>query len=566
MQPLIEISDFSLAFKVYGGLRQVLHQVTLQIHPGERVALIGESGSGKSVTSKMLMGTLNRSQIVVNGGDIKVGGESLLTMAEGKREALKGSVMSMIQQDPQTSFNPVFKISTHLNDIMKFVEKTSGVKYSRAARKAHILSVLEKVKLADTERVYNAYPWQLSGGMRQRVLIAMALLHPTKLLIADEPGTALDVTTQDEIIKLINQLVRDEQLALLMITHNLGVVRKTADRVYVMQHGRIVEHGDVNAIFQAAKHAYTQRLFDSVPRLYTPGVNASYERLNASASPASAPLVRFVETCKTFAGKKDWLGRSSDSVKAVKPINLTINHGDTFGLAGESGSGKTTLARMLMGILPCSDGNIMIESKPIATWRASQANRHSIQMVHQNPAASLNPRRTIAQTLAVPLKFISAKSDVRSEIARLLALVELPLEYADMYPSSLSGGQKQRVAIARALAANPKIMVLDEPTSALDVSVQKSVIELLQKLQRELGLTYLFISHDLSLMRQFCNRVAVMYRGELLEVGTTHTLFECPSHNYTRALIRAIPVVSDEEERHKPYVSDADVKAVLASA
>ncbi|SDG76234.1 peptide/nickel transport system ATP-binding protein [Vibrio xiamenensis] len=559
MQPLIEISDFSLAFKVYGGQRQVLHRISLHIHPGERVALIGESGSGKSVTSKMLMGTLNSQQIVINSGDIKVDGESLLSMEHSKRESLKGSVMSMIQQDPQTSFNPVFRIRTHLNDIMKFVEKTSGVKYTRAERKAHILAVLDKVKLTDTERVYNAYPWQLSGGMRQRVLIAMALLHPTKLLIADEPGTALDVTTQDEIIKLINQLVEDEQLALLMITHNLGVVRKTADRVYVMQHGRIVEHGSVANIFDRAKHSYTQRLFDSVPRLYAP---------NQEPKPPSskAPLVRFVETCKTFHGKKDWRGRVTSQVKAVKPLNLSINQGDTFGLAGESGSGKTTLARMLMGIIDCTDGNIMIEAKPLATWRANQANRHSIQMVHQNPAASLNPRRTIAQTLSVPLKYIGKSQDIDGEIRRLLELVELPQEYAEMYPSSLSGGQKQRVAIARALAANPKILVLDEPTSALDVSVQKSVIELLERLQSDLGLTYLFISHDLSLMRQFCNRVAVMYRGELLEVGDTQTLFDMPNHNYTRALIRAIPVISEEEERHKPYVSDADAKAALASA
>ncbi len=559
MKPLVEINDFSLAFRVYGGTRQVLHHLSMEIYPGERVALIGESGSGKSVTSKMLMGTLNEDQIQILGGDIHVEGQSLLNMAGNQREGLKGTVMSMIQQDPQTSFNPVFKISTHLNDIMQFVERTTGVRHSKAQRKAHICRVLEKVKLPDVERVYHAYPWQLSGGMRQRVLIAMALLHPTKLLIADEPGTALDVTTQDEIIKLINQLVKEEQLALLMITHNLGVVRKTADRVYVMQHGRIVEHGYVDTIFQSAQHSYTQRLFDSVPRLYSDEQPSQHD-----SKPQT--LVHFVETSKTFHGKKDWRGRVTQSVNAVKPLNLTIHRGDSFGLAGESGSGKTTLARMLMGIIDSSDGNIMVESKPLATWRADKANRHSIQMVHQNPAASLNPRRTIAQTLAVPLQFIGNSKRRAQEIKRLLDLVELPEEYAQMYPSSLSGGQKQRVAIARALAANPTIMVLDEPTSALDVSVQKSVIELLKKLQRDLGLTYLFISHDLSLMRHFCNRVAVMYRGELLEVGETQALFAEPTHNYTRALIRAIPVISEDEERHKPYLSDADAQAVLQSA
>ncbi len=562
MQPLVEITDFSLAFKVYGGTRQVLHNISLHIQPGERVALIGESGSGKSVTSKMLMGTLNPQQIIVRSGDNKVAGESILTMKEAQREGLKGSLMSMIQQDPQTSFNPVFKISSHLCDIMRFVERISGQRLSKAQRKAHILSVLEKVKLPDVERVYNAYPWQLSGGMRQRVLIAMALLHPTKLLIADEPGTALDVTTQDEIIKLINHLVQDEQLALLMITHNLGVVRKTADRVYVMQHGRIVEHGSLQAIFREAQHSYTQRLFASVPKLYSGEV----QHVKAEQGEKPQPLVHLVALSKTFVTKTDWRQRPLATVQAVKPLSFVINRGDTFGLAGESGSGKTTLARMVMGLIESTDGNIMIESKPLATWRKSSDNRHSIQMVHQNPAASLNPRRTIAQTLAIPLKYIGHSHDIDAEVQRLLALVELPAEYAQMYPSSLSGGQKQRVAIARALAAKPKIMVLDEPTSALDVSVQKSVIELLQKLQRDLGLTYLFISHDLSLMRNFCNRVAVMSRGELLEVGETQQLFNEPKHNYTRALIRAIPVLSDEEEQHKPYLSDADAHAVLQSA
>ena len=566
MTSLVEIRDLSLAFKVYGGSRQVLHNVSLSIQPGERVALIGESGSGKSVTSKMLIGTLNMDHVQILNGDILIEGRSIKSMSEAERESLKGSVMSMIQQDPQTSFNPVFRVRDHLSDIMKFVERTTGKPLAKAERKAHIIEVLRKVKLNDPERVYNAYPWQLSGGMRQRVLIAMALLHPTKLLIADEPGTALDVTTQDEIIKLINQLVEDEQLALLMITHNLGVVRKTADRVYVMQHGRIVEHGSLDAIFRHARHSYTQRLFDSVPKLYDPEMG-KVTRLRDEKV-----MVKVVEVSKTFVTKKDWRQRPIESVQAVKPLSLSIHQGDTFGLAGESGSGKTTLARMIMGIIDNTDGNILLESMPLKSWRAKVKNRHSIQMVHQNPAGSLNPRRTIAQTLAIPLKFIGGENGIASqkeldqEVERLLALVELPAEYAQMYPSSLSGGQKQRVAIARALAAKPKILVLDEPTSALDVSVQKSVIELLQKLQRELGLTYLFISHDLSLMRNFCNRVAVMYRGELLEVGPTEQVFVNPKHNYTRALIRAIPVLSDDEEQHKPYLSDDDAATILQSA
>ncbi len=553
---LIEINNLNLAFKVYGGTRKVLHNVSINIKPGERVALIGESGSGKSVTSKFLIGTLNDNQVIIESGELKVNGKDALSMSSMEREALKGSVMSMIQQDPQTSFNPVFRVGTHLDDIMKAGDKLMKISSNAATRKAHILDVLRKVKLLDPERVYNAYPWQLSGGMRQRVLIAMALLHPTKLLIADEPGTALDVTTQDEIIKLINQLVIDEELALLMVTHNLGVVRKTADRVYVMQHGRIVEHGMVKEIFANPQHPYTIRLFNAVPKLY---VSSESARANND----DAVLVNLVDVEKRFVTKKNWKGKVIDEVAAVKPLSLEINKGDTFGIAGESGSGKTTLARMIMGIIESTSGSIMIENRHLEIWRQKRENRHSIQMVHQNPAASLNPRRTIGQTLEVPLKFIAQSEKRKQEVERLLTLVELPLEYADMYPSSLSGGQKQRVAIARALAANPKILVLDEPTSALDVSVQKSIISLLEKLQTQLGLTYIFISHDLSLMRNFCNRVAIMFRGQLIESGDTKQIFEQSTQLYTRALIRAIPVVSDDEEQHKPEISDEDAMRVL---
>lgn len=553
---LIEINNLNLAFKVYGGTRKVLHNVSINIKPGERVALIGESGSGKSVTSKFLIGTLNDSQTIVESGELKVNGKDALNMSDGERESLKGSIMSMIQQDPQTSFNPVFRIGTHLDDIMKAGDKLMKISSSAAARKSHIFDVLKKVKLLDAERVYSSYPWQLSGGMRQRVLIAMALLHPTRLLIADEPGTALDVTTQDEIIKLINQLVIDEELALLMVTHNLGVVRKTADRVYVMQHGRIVEHGAVKDIFANPSHPYTVRLFNAVPKLYV-------DSESAPANDEESVLVSLIDVEKRFITKKNWQGKVVDEVAAVKPLSLDIKKGDTFGIAGESGSGKTTLARMIMGIIESTSGSIMIENRQLETWRGKKENRHSIQMVHQNPAASLNPRRTIAQTLEVPLKFIAQSEKRKQEIERLLTLVELPLEYADMYPSSLSGGQKQRVAIARALAANPKILVLDEPTSALDVSVQKSIISLLEKLQQQLGLTYIFISHDLSLMRNFCNRVAVMFRGQLIESGDTKEIFEQSTQLYTRALIRAIPVVSDDEEQHKPEISDEDAIRVL---
>jgi peptide/nickel transport system ATP-binding protein len=408
--------------------------------------------------------------------------------------------------------------------------------------------------------VLRSYPFQLSGGMRQRVLIAMALMHRPKLLIADEPGTALDVTTQDEILRLLNQLVAEERLTLIMVTHNLAVVRQTADYVYVMQAGRIVEHGAVRDIFSAPRMPYTQRLLEAIPPLYGPRV----ERRQARGSEA---VVRASDVVKRFVAPKRWLEPARPAVTAVRNANLTICRGDIFGIAGESGSGKTTVARMVMGLASPTSGRIEIDGRPVEAWRKDPAFRRRIQIVYQNPASSLNPKRTVAETLSVPLAFSGAieKSRRPQRTRELLERVELPASFAERYPHQLSGGQKQRVAIARALAVEPEIIVLDEPTSALDVSVQKTVIDLLLRLREELGLTYIFISHDLSLMRNFCNRIAVMFRGEICEQGATEEVFDNPRHPYTRALIASVPVLTDAEERAKPSVTLEERRAVLAS-
>ncbi|WP_425961702.1 ATP-binding cassette domain-containing protein [Rhizobium nepotum] len=536
-EPLLKVENLNVTFTNYGRTRQVLRNVAFTVAAGERVALIGETGSGKSVTAKTIIGTLPKNAAITSGA-IVIDGRDVLAMPRREREALKGTAFSLIMQDPLSSFNPVFKIGTHLDDVMRFADKRDGINSSKAERRTRIAAVLRRVQLGDTERVMNAYPSELSGGMRQRVLIGLALLHQPKLLIADEPGTALDVTTQDEILNLINQLVAEENMALLMITHNLGVVRKVADRVVVMHHGDIVETGPCAQILHAPAADYTRSLLDAVPPLYGP-------RVTDLAQSIRSPII-------TIEGLNKIYGRRN-GYHAVRDVNLTLKDGEIFGLAGESGSGKTSVARMIMGLSRPTSGNLVIDAP------SPGPGKRLTQIVYQNPGTSLNPKHTVRQTLSLPLKSIGMDGEGReNRMQELMGLVRLPQSYLGKYPHELSGGQKQRVAIARALAAEPKILILDEPTAALDVSVQKTVIDLLLQLREELGLTYLMISHDLSLMRNFCSRIAVMLRGEIVEEGVTSAVFAEPKHPYTRALIAAIPVVTDEEERLKPTVTEEE--------
>ncbi|MEO3388065.1 ABC transporter ATP-binding protein [Mesorhizobium sp. CAU 1741] len=554
MTNLLDVTGLNLAFNTYGRRHHILKDVALSIPQGGRVALIGETGSGKSVTSKAILGTLPRNADV-ESGEILFRGDNVLAMPRGRRDALKGTAFSVIMQDPLSSFNPVFKIGRHLDDVMYYADRRLSQNSSAAERRQRIFEVLRKVQLDDPQRIVAAYPAQLSGGMRQRVLIALSLLHQPDLLIADEPGTALDVTTQDEIMKLINRLVSDNGLSLLMITHNLGVVRQMADDVYVMRHGEIVEHGRLAEIFSNPRQPYTRQLIDAIPPLYGDRVE--------DQKPADAePIVEMRSVTKVFE-QKPLIGKATRHV-AVSDVTLAVRRGEVFGLAGESGSGKTTVARMIMGLIDATEGSVTVDGKAVEDERGSDAFRRKIQIVYQNPGTSLNPKRTVGQTLRVPLAFAGMRGKALDDrIVELLRLVDLPANYVGQYPHELSGGQKQRVAIARALAADPEIIVLDEPTSALDVSVQQNVIALLTRLREELGLTYLFISHDLSLMRNFCSRIAIMLRGEIVEAGEPRTVFEAPQHPYTRALIAAVPVISDEEEKRKPQVSDEERKRYL---
>ncbi len=560
MSALLDIRDLSIGFVAYGRHRRVLHDVSMRVDEGERVSLIGQSGSGKTVTMRTIIGTLPMPPGKVEKGSIHYDGRSLLDLSPPERNRLKGTGISIVLQDPMLSFNPVLTIGRQMDDIIRYADIRLGQNRSKVDRRAHMIDTLRKVQLTDGGRILNSYPMMLSGGMRQRVLIGMALLNKPRLLIADEPGTALDVTTQDEILALLNRLVAEEGLSLLLITHNLGVVREMADRVYVMERGRIVETGTRDDIFHAPKHPYTRKLMAAVPPLYG-------DQVRTVTHTATGPLLTIGKVSKRFRTRAGLFNRVTGEVQAVRDVSLRVDKGDIFGVAGESGSGKTTLAKMVMGLTPPTSGEISIDGRPVSEFAGTRAFRKLIQIVYQNPGSSLNPRRTVADQLAVPLKFTGeGRTAIARRIGELLELVDLPQSYGSMYPHELSGGQKQRVAIARALSVNPRILVLDEPTSALDVLVQSTVIDLLNRLRDEFDLTYLFISHDLSLMRNFCNRVAVMLRGEVVETGAVGAIFDAPTHPYTRALLSAIPVISPEEEARKPKVTKEERARVLATS
>ena len=559
--PILEVSSLNLSFTTYGRRAQVLHDVSLSVSKGERVALIGQSGSGKTVTMRAIIGTLPMPPANIESGSISFEGRDLLNLTKPERNRIKGTGISIILQDPLLSFNPVLTIGRQMDDILRYAEIRLGQRQGASQRKALILKTLSKVQLPQGVQIFDAYPMMLSGGMRQRVLIAMALLNKPRLLIADEPGTALDVTTQKEILNLLNKLVKDEELSLLLITHDLGVVREISDRVYVMERGHIVETNTNEEIFSNPVHPYTQKLMACVPALYGERVR------EVKNDQPGRPKIQVAAITKDFTRRSGFFKRTRSSVRAVNSVNLEIESGDVFGIAGESGSGKTTLAKMLLGLHLPSSGQIKIDGRPINDFSDAKEFRKLIQIVYQNPGSSLNPKRTVTQQLAVPLTFTNhSKASIMTRTAELLEMVDLPPSYASMYPHELSGGQKQRVAIARALSVNPKILVLDEPTSALDVLIQNTVIDLLLKLRQELDLTYVFISHDLSLMRNFCNRVAIMFRGEICEQGLTRDVFANPKHAYTRALLSSIPVISEREERLKPKITTAERQAVLASS
>jgi microcin C transport system ATP-binding protein len=527
MSPLLEVCDLSVSFAVEGREIEAVRRASFQIERGESVALVGESGSGKSVTALSIMQLLPYPTARHPSGSIVFQGQELVGAPEATMRRVRGDRIAMIFQEPMTSLNPLHTIDKQVNEVLRLHKRLS-----RPAARARTLELLRLVGLPEAERRLDAYPHQLSGGQRQRVMIAMALANEPDLLIADEPTTALDVTIQAQILTLLRELQAKFGMALLLITHDLGIVRRMAERVCVMSTGEIVEAGATREIFEAPAHPYTRRLLAAEPRAM------------ARAPRADAPAVMEAQDVRVwFPIRRGLLRRTVGHVKAVDGVSVTVREGQTVGVVGESGSGKTTLGLALLR-LQASRGRIRFGGRDIhgVSPRALRPLRREMQVVFQDPFGALSPRMSIAQIVGEGLGVhgIGATADERRDLIDG-ALTEVGLDPAlrDRYPHEFSGGQRQRIAIARALVLKPRFVVLDEPTSALDMSVQAQVVDLLRELQARHRLAYLFISHDLKVIRAVSDEILVMRDGRVVEQGSTARIFEQPAQAYTRALMAA---------------------------
>lgn len=513
--------------------KQILKGISFEIQAGETLCLVGESGSGKSVSSLTTMGLLPPNSLRVTGGRVLLDGEDLLQATPKRLSALRGSQMAMIFQEPMTALNPVLTVGKQLDEVL-----ACHTQLSSSVRRSEVLDALKQVHLPDIQRIYTSYPHQLSGGQRQRIMIAMALLLKPRLIIADEPTTALDVTTQHQILKLIRELQQKHGTAVLFITHDMGVVVDIADRVCVMSAGTIVEQGAVHQVLSSPKEAYTHRLLTAVPSL-TP----------RPPRPTRGPrrVLDVSELAKEFASARSlfsWFRRKQTGTRAVNNVSFQLLEGRTLGIVGESGSGKSTLARCVMRLISPTGGSVRISGQDIADLspRSLKPHRARIQMVFQDPYRSLNPRLTIGQSLIEgPMNYGKPRQAALLQAEELLQLVGLPSDAIERFPHQFSGGQRQRIAIARALAMEPDVIVADEAVSALDVSVQAQVLALFDDIQQRLGVAVLFITHDLRVAAQICDDVLVMQRGQVVEYGPTQQVLGNPQAAYTRQLIDAAP-------------------------
>ncbi|MBD9528520.1 ABC transporter ATP-binding protein [Paracoccus sp. PAR01] len=524
---IVQIED--LVVETAGKTRfPVLKGVSLNIRRGETVCLVGESGSGKSVTSLATMGLLPKDALVVRSGTIRLKGENLLALSPSAMKDRRARDLAMIFQEPMTALNPVMKVGAQITEVLDLHSRMGT-----AEKRARVIDIMEQVHLPDVQRIYDSYPHQLSGGQRQRIMIAMALILEPALLIADEPTTALDVTTQKQILSLIAELQEKHGTAVLFITHDMGVVAEIADRVCVMRHGEILESGPIREVLEQPKHVYTRALLGSVPSLVP-------REARDDASGASVIAARNLG--KTYH-TGSFLGKKSQ-VRASFGVNFDLSPGQTLGIVGESGSGKTTVARSIMRLIEPTEGQILLDGDDIAhlSPSAMKPKRKKLQVVFQDPFRSLNPRWTIARSMTEgPLNYGMSRADALAEAKRLLKIVSLPEDALGRYPHQFSGGQRQRIAIARAVMLKPDVLVADEAVSALDVSVQAQVLDLLAELQRQTGIAIIFITHDLRVAAQICDEVLVMKRGEVVEQGPASRVLHQPQHDYTRALIDAAP-------------------------
>lgn len=571
-QRIIEVNHLSVDFHAHNRVVNAVKDLSFSVNQSETLAIVGESGSGKSVTSLALM------RLVQYGGGIIKNGQMLLqrspssrldlaTASQSQMRTIRGADVAMIFQEPMTSLNPIFQVG---EQIAESVRLHQGVSQKEAMNRA--LQMLDQVRIADAKNVLYRYPHQLSGGMRQRVMIAMALACKPKLLIADEPTTALDVTIQAQIIQLIRELQQEMGMGVIFITHDMGVVAEIADRVLVMLRGEQVETGTAEQIFSAPQHAYTKALLAAVPRLgsmtgtdlparfptldnpylyETQGKNA--DQPSDKAPDYSKPILQVKGLSTRFDIRSGIFNKATHRVHAVEKVNFELFPGETLSIVGESGCGKSTTGRSLLRLVESQEGEIIFDGHAIqhAKGQALQHLRRNIQFIFQDPYASLDPRMTVGYSIIEPLLIhkLMSHNDAQKRMSELLEKVGLPASAAQRYPHEFSGGQRQRICIARALAMNPKIVIADESVSALDVSIQAQIVNLLIDLQQELGVAFLFISHDMAVVERISHRVAVMYLGQVVEVGTRRDIFENPQHPYTRRLLSAVPI-ADPTRRH----------------
>ena len=526
--PVLDVQGLTVRLPHGADRTNAVENVSFAVAPGEIVCVVGESGSGKSVTAHAVMGLLPPGQLTATAGRVLLEGDDLLLKSPAEMRRIRGDRIAMIFQEPMTALNPVMKVGDQIAEVLDI-----HTKLSERERRARVLDVMASVHLPEPERMIDVYPHQLSGGQRQRIMIAAALVLDPVLLIADEPTTALDVTTQAQILKLIKELRERRNTGVLFITHDFGVVAEVASRVVVMQHGRVVEQGRTEDVLRRPRDDYTRMLIRSVPSLSPP----------AREPITAAPIVlQTNDLNKTYVAGGFFAKRRE--VKAVKDVNLQVRRGETLGVVGESGSGKSTVARCIARLIEPTEGAILIEGADVARLgsRALRPHRKRVQIVFQDPYRSLNPRRTVGAAITEgPVNFGMAESEAVTRARNLMRLVGLDPDALSRFPHQFSGGQRQRICIARALAMEPEILVADEPVSALDVSVQAQVLELIDDVRKRFNLAVLFITHDLRVAAQVCDRIAVMHKGEVVEEGTTAAVFAAPKHAYTRALFDSAP-------------------------
>jgi len=543
--PILSVRSLSVSFPSRSGPFHAVRSLSFDVHQGRTLAIVGESGSGKSVSSHAIMRLTDYSGGRITDGRAmfrsRNGELDLLAASPERMRSIRGGEIAMIFQEPMTSLDPVFSIGDQITEAVLLHQHTSRREAADIA-----CAMLEKVRIPDARATMGRYPHHLSGGMRQRVMIAMALSCRPQLLIADEPTTALDVTIQAQILNTIRELQREMGMAVIFITHDMGVVAEMADDVVVMRRGEKVEEAPVEALFRNPQHAYTRTLLAAVPRL---GSMAGKPAPNSEAlvPDQKPPLLEVKGLTARFDVRRTMFGRVTHSVHAVEGVSFSIDAGETLALVGESGSGKSTTGKILQQILQPTGGQVIFRGRDVATMNAREKHAllQKIQYIFQDPYAALDPRQKIGASIAEPLivhRLLPDRAAIDKRVDNLLERVGLPLDFRGRFPHELSGGQRQRVCIARSLACDPDLIIADESVSALDVSIQAQILDLLLELQKERSLSYLFITHDMAVVEKISHRVAVMYLGQIMEVGTRQEIFETPQHSYTQKLLSAIPV------------------------